>query len=77
MAKLVRDDAGGEPERIADLMQVIAELTNECFFGAWTGQKPSIGRQRIKRTKELEVSDEFAHKGIDGDHPFCFELAEW
>src|SRR5579863_3520470 len=57
-------------------MQVIAELTKEGFFGAGTGQKPSIGRQRIKRTKELEASDELTHKGIDGDHPFCFELAE-
>jgi hypothetical protein len=72
----VRDDAGGKTERLADLMQVIAELTNECFFSARTGQEPSIGRQRIKGTKELEASDEFTHKGIHGDHTFCFEFAE-
>src|SRR5215470_5196432 len=46
-------------------------------FGAGTGQKPSIGRQRIKRTKETEALDEFTHKGIYGDHTFRFELTEW
>ena len=44
VAKLVRDDAGGKTERVANLMQVIAKLTNECFFGAWTGQETSIRR---------------------------------
>ena len=47
MSKLVRDDDGGKAERVADLMQVITELTNECFFGARARQKLSIGRQRI------------------------------
>src|SRR5438094_36362 len=77
VTKLVRDDAGGKAERMTDLMQVIAELTNECLFRTRTGQKPSIDRQRIKRTKELEASDEFTHKGIHGDHTFCFEFPEW
>ena len=76
MATLVRDDAGGKAERVTDLMQVIAELTNECFFAARTCQEPPIGRQRIKGTKKLEASDEFTHKGIHGDHTFCFEFAE-
>src|SRR5712691_10188492 len=76
MSTLVRDDAGGKAERVTDLMQVIAELTNECFFAARTGQEPSIGRQGIQGTKELETSDEFTHKGIHGDHTFCFEFAE-
>jgi hypothetical protein len=72
----VRDDAGGKAERVTGLMQVIADLTNECFFSARTGQEPFIGRQRIQGTKELEASDEFPHKGIHGDHSFCLELAE-
>src|SRR6267142_339096 len=76
MTTLVRDDAGGKAERVTDLMQVIAELTNECFFSARTGQEPLIGRQRIQGTKELEASDEFTHKGIHGDHSFCLEFAE-
>ena len=76
MTTLVRHDADGKAERVTDLMQVIAELTKECFFAARTGQEPSIGRQRIKGTKELEASDEFTHEGIYGDHTFCFEFAE-
>ena len=46
------------------------------FFAARTGQEPSIGRQGIQGTKELEASDECTHKGIHGDHTFCFEFAE-
>ena len=76
MAKLVRDDACGKAERVADLMQVITKVTNERCFGVRTGQKTSIGRQRIKGTKESEALDEFAYKGVDGDHTFGFELAE-
>jgi CTP synthase (UTP-ammonia lyase) len=76
VAKLVRDDAGGKAERVADLMQVITELTNECLFREWTGQEPSIGRQRIKRTKETKASEEFTRERIYGDHTFRFEFAE-
>ena len=49
----------------------------ERVFGVRTGQEPSIGGQRIKRTKETEALDEFTHKRIYGDHTFRFELAEW
>src|SRR6267378_1461717 len=45
-------------------------------FRARTGQEPSIGRQRIQRTKKAEALDEFAHKGIYGDQTFRFEFAE-
>ena len=57
-------------------MQVIAKLTHQCLFGARTGQKPSVGRQGINGTKELEAPDGFTHKKIHGDHTFCFEFAE-
>ncbi len=76
MAKLVRDDACGKAERVADLMQVITKVTNERCFGVRTGQKTSIGRQRIKGTKESEALDEFTHKGVHRDHTFRFEFAE-
>jgi hypothetical protein len=36
--------------------------------GARTGQEPSIGRQRIKRTEETKALDEFTHKEIYRDH---------
>jgi hypothetical protein len=51
-------------------------VAKERVFGVRTGQEPSIGRQRIQRTKEAEALDEFAHKGIYGDHAFRFEFAE-
>jgi len=73
VAQRVRDDAGGESKHTADLMQVIAELTNERFFGARTGQQPPIVRPRIQGTKEPKALDEFTHRGIHGDHPFRFE----
>ena len=76
MTKLVRDDAGGKAERMADLMQVIAELTNEGFFGARTGQEPSIRRQGIKGTEESETLNEFTHEVIHGDQAFGFVFAE-
>src|SRR5690242_2965346 len=49
----------------------------ERVFGSGTGQEPSIGRQRIKETKESKALDEFTYKGVHGDHTFGFELAEW
>jgi hypothetical protein len=52
------------PDAMADLMQVITQLTDERFFGAGAGQEPSIGRQRIKGTKESELmSRRFAFVG--------------
>jgi hypothetical protein len=72
MTKLMRNDAGGEAEGMADLMQVITQLTNQGFFAACAGQEPSIGRQRIQGTKECQALDEFTGKEIDGDHTFGF-----
>jgi hypothetical protein len=62
---------------MADLMQVVAELTDEGFFGARTGQEPSICQQGIKGTKEPETLNEFAYEGIHGDQAFRFQFAEW
>ena len=61
---------------MADLVEVVAELTNERFFGERASQEPSVGRQRIEGTKESEALDEFTNKGIHGDHAFRLELAE-
>jgi hypothetical protein len=55
-------------------MQVITKVMNERCFGARTGQKTSIGRQRIKGTKESEAFDEFTHIRVHGDHTFRCEL---
>ena len=76
MPELMRDDAGGKAERMADLMEVITKVTKERVSGAGTGQEPSIGRQRIQETKEAEALDEFTHKGVHRDHALGFELAQ-
>jgi hypothetical protein len=58
-------------------MQVIAQSTNERMFAACTRQESPIGRQRIQGAKESKALNEFTRGSIDGDHAFCFELAEW
>ena len=62
---------------MADLMQVIAKLTNErCLCVRGRAREPAIGRQRIERAKEAEALDEFTDKRVHGDHAFGFQLAE-
>ncbi len=74
MSKLVRHDARGEAERVTDLVQVIAELTNERFFGERASQEPSIGGQRIEGAKESEALDEFTNKRSTGTMRSVFSL---
>ena len=76
MPELMRDDARGESERVADLMQVIAELNNDGHFTSGSCQEPSIGQQRVEGAEEAQTLDEIAAEGIDGDHAFGFEFAE-
>ena len=48
-------DAGhvrGEADGMADLVKVIAELTDECFFGERASEKLAVGGQRIEEAKE-------------------------
>ena len=72
----MRDDARGESERVADLMQVIAELNNDGHFTSGSCQEPSIGQQRVEGAEEAQTLDEIAAEGIDGDHAFGLEFAE-
>src|ERR1039457_381004 len=76
MSELVRDDACGEAESVTDQMQVIAELHEQSYCGSWTGQQPTVGRQRIEETEESKPLDEDRRRSIDGDHSFGFEFAE-
>ena len=48
MSELVRHDAGGESDGIADLMEVLSELTNERLFTMRTRQEEAVLRQRIE-----------------------------
>ena len=66
----------GKAERVADLMQVIAELTNERFFGSGrASSRPSAGSGSRERKKRRRWTSS-RHEGIDGDHAFGFEFAE-
>ena len=76
MPELMRDDICGESERVTDLMQVIAELNQDSYFASGTGQKPSIGRQRIQRAEEAQAMYKITDEGIDGDHAFGLEFAK-
>ena len=62
----MRDDAGGKAERMTDLMQVIAELTNECLFRTRTGQKPN-------RTPDSSTLRRWAHASVSV--PICPSIA--
>src|SRR6266568_7842481 len=72
----MRHNARGDAERMADLVEVVAELTNERFFGERASQEPSISRQWIEGTKESEALDQFTNKGIHWDHAFRLEFAK-
>jgi len=61
---------------MADLVEVVAELTNERFFCERASQEPSVSRQRIEGTKEAEALGQFTNKGIHGAHVFRFEFAK-
>ena len=72
VSKLVGDDARGEAERVADPMQVIAELNNDGHFTSWTCNEPSIGGLWIEGAEEAQAVNEIADEGISGDHAFGF-----
>ena len=76
MPELMRHDPGGKPERITDLVQVIAKLMQDCFLAVPAGQQAPVGGQKIEGAKESEAMDEMADKRIDGNHTFRFQFAE-
>ncbi len=76
MPELMRDDSCGKSERVTDLMQVIAELNQDCNFASGPCQEPPIGRQQVERTEEAQAVNEVTAEGIDGDHAFGLEFAE-
>jgi len=70
MPKLMGHDACWKAEGVTHLMQVIAELTNQRFFGMGAGQEPSVCRERIEGAKEAQTLHEPANKRIDRDQAF-------
>src|SRR5580704_16102471 len=76
MPQLMRHSARGEAEGVTHLVQVVAELTNQRFFGERACQEPSIRRQRIKRAKESETLDERTDERIYRHQTFRLQFAE-
>ena len=61
---------------MANLMKIVAELSNERFFAARPRQKKPIVGQLFQRAKEAQPLDELADKRIHWDQSFGFQLAE-
>ena len=76
MPQLMRHNARGEAEGVTHLVQVIAELTNQRFFGERACEEPPIGRERIEGAKESETLDERTNERIYRYQAFRLQLAE-
>lgn len=74
--ELMGDDLCGKSERVADLMQVIAELDEDSYFASGTRQKVAVIRQGIQGAEEAQAMHEIATEGIDGDHALGSEFTE-
>jgi hypothetical protein len=74
--KLVRDDAYREADFMTDLMEIIAELSNERFFAARPRQEEAIIGKPFQGAKEAQPLDEFRDERIHRDQSFGFEFAE-
>ena len=74
--ELMGDDICGKPERVAGLMEVIAELNQDRYFASRSCQKPPIGRQRIEGAEEAQPVYKITAEGIDGNHALGLEFAE-
>jgi hypothetical protein len=72
----MRNDACGEAERVAELVQVITELNQDSYFASRACQKQSIDRQRVEGAEEAQAVHEITDEGIDGDHALGFQFAE-
>src|SRR5216684_1145979 len=76
MPKLMRDYARRETDFMADLMEIITELSNERLLATRSRQEEAIIGESLKRTKEAQPLDELAYKRIHRDQAFGFQFAE-
>ena len=76
MSKLVRNDAGWDPCRRTDFMQVVAQLADQSGLAVGTGEQMAIKWKWVERAEEAQALDEFTDKRVYRDHPFRLQLAE-
>src|SRR5215475_6216441 len=72
----MRDDARRKTEFVADLMEIVAELSNERLFATRPGQEEPMIGELFQRAKEAQPVGELADKRIHRDQPFSFQFAE-
>ena len=76
MPELVRDDACRQTDFMTDLVEIIAELSNESLFAARSVQEESIVGKWFQRTKEAQPLDEFGDERIHRDQSLGFQFSE-
>jgi hypothetical protein len=61
---------------MTDLVEIVAELSNERLFAARSRQEEAIVEKWFQRTKEAQPLDEFGDERIHRDQSFGFQFAE-
>jgi len=61
---------------VTHLVEVIAQLANQRFFGVRSSQEPSIWRQRVEGTKESQTLHDSTDKRIYRNQAFSLQFAE-
>lgn len=64
--ELVWNDACGQVEFMADQMQVIAQLTNQCIFTFGACQQKPVSGQRVEGAKESQPLNEGSAEASTG-----------
>ena len=72
----MRDEAGGETDFMTDLMEVIAELSNERLLATGPRQQEPIVGEWFQGAKEPQPLDKLAYEGIYWDESFGFHFSE-
>lgn len=62
VSHLVRNDARGDAHRKGNLVQVVAQLAHQGFFGAGAGQQQTVRGKRIEGAEEARALDEFKYR---------------
>jgi hypothetical protein len=76
VAKLMRHNACEEADRMADSVPVVAQPTDESFFGMRSWQQHPIAGEWIERSKEAKAPDQFTNECVHRDHSFSVQFAQ-
>src|ERR1700687_1976983 len=74
--EVMRDSTCEQANRMAGLMPVVTQLTDQRLFSSWSCQQQSVCRKGIERTKEAKAINKLADERVYRDHSFCLEFAQ-